>query len=520
MRYASWGIAIHSERAADPGTDNRVGGTAPGAGNVIAGFMGDQGAIFIGGTSAGDIVRANSNIVQGNFIGTNRDGTIALDNRGIGVHVQDGDDNLIGGTVPGAANVIANSRGATIGSGAVVSSGVRNRILGNSIYNNDNIGIDLRLASPVTLNDAGDVDTGPNNLQNHPLITEVTVTSGSAAITGTLNSTPSTTFRLEFFSSPSANGSGYGEGQTLLGFADATTDAAGDASFNATFLVSADANSFAITATDPAGNTSEFSPAFRTRLLNISTRMQVLTGERVLIGGFIITGADAKRVIIRGLGPSLSASNVSNPLVDPVLLLNRPGEGGLINDNWRDTQEAEIQATGIAPGNDGESAIVVSLQPGPYTAVLQEKNGTPGVGLVEVYDLNQVAGSRLANISTRGFIDTGDNVMIGGFIAGPGSVGPITVLIRAIGPSLGSAGVQGALQDPTLELFGGNGEEIDSNDDWKETQQAEIEATGIPPTNDKESALLATFPAGNYTAIVRGKNDTTGVGLVEVYNVQ
>ena len=506
-----------------PATDNRIGGTAPGAGNVIAGYRGGNSVIFIGGSSVGDSRRANSNIVQGNFIGTNKDGSIALLNRGIGIHVQDGDDNLIGGTLPGSANVIAHSRISpfTRAMGVAVSAGVRNRILGNSIYDNDELGIDL-VANPagVTPNDAGDADTGPNNLQNHPVITDVNVVGGSATIIGTLDSTPSTTFRLEFFSASSADATGYGEGETFLGSTEVTTDAAGSASFNVVFPVLGSATSFAVTATDAAGNTSEFSPAFRTRLLNISTRMRVLTGERVLIGGFIITGGDAKRVLIRGMGPSLSASNVPDALVDPVLQLNEPGVFPTTNDNWRDTQEADIQATGIPPGNDVESAIVATLQPGPYTAILREKNGTPGVGLVEIYDLNQRAGSRLANISTRGFVDTGDNVMIGGFIAGPDSVGPIKVLIRAIGPSLSSAGVQDALQDPTLELFDFDGNKIDSNDNWKERQQAEIEATGIPPTNDKESALLTTLAAGNYTAIVRGKDNTTGVGLVEVYNVQ
>jgi hypothetical protein len=301
---------------------------------------------------------------------------------------------------------------------------------------------------------------------------------------------------------------------------DVTTDGAGNASFNQTFAVAASATSFAVTATDATGNTSEFSPAFRTRLLNISTRMRVLTGERVLIGGFIITGGDPKRVIIRGLGPSLGGANVPDPLLDPVLELNQPGVAAVTNDNWRDTQEAEIQATGIPPSNNAESAIVATLQPGAYTAILREKNGVPGGGLVEVYDLNQLAGSKLANISTRGFVDTGDNVMIGGFIAGPSDVGSIKVLIRAMGPSLSNAGVQDSLQNPTLELFDVNGVSLASNNDWKETQQAQIEATGIPPTDDRESAVLATLAAGNYTAIVRGNNNTTGVGLVEVYNVQ
>ena len=326
------------------------------------------------------------------------------------------------------------------------------------------------------------------------------------------------TFRLEFFSNTSAHSTGYGEGQTFLGTTNVTTDGSGNASFNVSFPVAANAKTFTATATDPNNNTSEFSPAFRVRLLNISTRMRVLTEDRVLIGGFIITGADPKRVIVRGIGPSLQASGISNALVDPVLELNAPGTT-TTNDNWSDTQQAEIQAAGFAPSSNAESAIIGTLQPGAYTAILREKNSTPGVGLVEVYDLDQTAGSKLANISTRGFVDTGDNVMIGGFIIGPANVGAVRVVIRAIGPTLANSNVQGALNDPTLEAVDANGNTIAMNDNWKDTQQADIIATGLAPTNDFESAIVVTLNAGAYTTIVRGKNDTTGVGLVEVYNI-
>ena len=256
-------------------------------------------------------------------------------------------------------------------------------------------------------------------------------------------------------------------------------------------------------------------------LLNISTRMRVLTDDNVLIAGFIIpTGNAPKRVIVRGIGPSLA---IPNRLVDPIMELHGPdGFTTITNDNWRDTQAAEILATGLPPG-DIESAIVATLNPGPYTAILRGKNGGIGVGLVEVYDLGQRANSNLTNVSTRGFVDTGDNVMIGGVIVGGGSGGETArVLVRALGPSVPAAG---ALGDPTLELHDGSGALIASNDNWKTrpdgiSQQAEIEATGLAPANDLESALLETLPAGNYTAIVRGNNNTTGVGLVEVYNLQ
>ena len=503
-----------------PALDNRIGGTEPGAGNVIAGSHGsDSAAVFIGGTSAGNIVRANANFVQGNFIGTNKDGTVALPNQNRGIYVQDGDDNLIGGTEPGAANIIANNLG-TRGIGVAIGDGVRNRILGNSIYNNARRGIEFEFGPEFQPNDTDDPDTGGNNLQNHPIITSVEVTGGTANIAGILNSTPATVFRLEFFSSPAAGVSGYGEGKTLLGSANVTTNAGGNATFDVTFPVPPGEFSFAATATDATGNTSEFGPAYRVRLLNISTRMRVLSGERVLIGGFIISGADPKKVIIRGIGPSLGGAAITDPIPDPVLQLNRPGSSPVTNDNWRDTQEEEIQDSGVPPPDNAESAIVITLDPGVYTAILSEKNNVAGVGLVEIFDLNSRAGSRLANISTRGFVDTGNNVMIGGFIAGPAQVGPVTVLIRAIGPSLAGEGVGDPLQDPTLELFDTNGTKIEANDDWKDTDQAAIVATGAPPTDDAESALLTTLPASNYTAIVRGKDNTTGVALVEVYDIQ
>lgn len=456
---------------------------------------------------------SDSITIQGNFIGTAADGVTALGNSGRGVTVFISPNNRIGGINSNARNVIAFN-GQT---GVAIGFGVGNSVQGNSIFSNGALGIDLDSAGP-TLNDPGDPDTGGNNLQNYPVISAVTISGGSATITGSLNSTANITFGVEFFSNTKGNPSGFGEGETFLGFITVTTDGNGNASYNVTFPVSASARAFTATATDPNGNTSEFSPAFLTRLLNISTRMKVLTSEKVLIAGFIITGTGPKRVLVRGIGPSLTALGVPGALQDPTLELH--GAISINNDNWRDTQAAEIQATGLPPGNDLESAIVASLQPGPYTAILAGNNEMTGVGLVEVYDLDQSAGSKLANLSTRGFVDTGDNVMIGGFILGPADTGATKVLIRAIGPSLAGVGVQDALQDPTLELHDGSGAVIATNDNWRDTQQAEIEATGLAPTDDHESAILQTLVPGNYTAIVRGNNDTTGVALVEAYNIQ
>ena len=264
---------------------------------------------------------------------------------------------------------------------------------------------------------------------------------------------------------------------------------------------------------------------------NISTRLNVETGDDVLIGGFIITGTQPKDVIVRAIGPSLTVNGVplAGRLLNPTLALNGPN--GLIasNDNWQDdpVQAAQIIATGIPPTDNLESAIVATLPASPtgigYTAVMSGVNNTTGIGLVEAYDLDRTVDSTLANISTRGLVQTGDNVMIGGLIAlGTGSQ---KVLVRAIGPSLANAvpPVADALADPVLELYDSNGMLLAMNDNWQDdpVQAAEIIATGIPPTDNLESAIVATLPASStgigYTAIVQGANGTTGVALVEFY---
>jgi sugar lactone lactonase YvrE len=251
--------------------------------------------------------------------------------------------------------------------------------------------------------------------------------------------------------------------------------------------------------------------------LNISTRLGVQAGENVLIGGFIITDTGGKSVVIRGIGPSLASVGVQGALQDPIIELHYPGGLVLTNDNWKDTQASQIQATGLAPADDRESAFTYNLSPGNYTVVLKGKNNGTGIGLIEVYDIQQSAG-RLANISSRGFVGGGDNVMIGGFILGGGN-GAARILIRALGPSLASFGISNPLPNPTVTLRDGNGSVLNSNNDWLEDSGTEIYYTGIAPSNQAESAIVMTLPAGNYTAVVAGLNGSTGVGLVEVYNL-
>jgi hypothetical protein len=256
---------------------------------------------------------------------------------------------------------------------------------------------------------------------------------------------------------------------------------------------------------------------------NISTRLPVGTGDNLLITGFIITGpgGSTKKVLVRAIGPS---TNVPGLLADPTLELH-DNTGALIarNDNWKTTQiggiitsdqVADIQATGAAPTNDAEAALIASLPPGNYTAQVRGANNTTGIGVAEAYDLSLSSAAKLANVSTRGFVQTGDNLMIGGFII---VNNPLKVVVRGIGPSLAAFGVQNFLVNPTLELHGANGAVILANDDWKTNQQAEIEATGLQPANNLESALVITLQPGNYTAQLRGNSNGVGVGVVEVY---
>jgi hypothetical protein len=250
--------------------------------------------------------------------------------------------------------------------------------------------------------------------------------------------------------------------------------------------------------------------------------MRVQAGDNVGIGGFIITGTAPKHVLLRAIGPSLTQFGVPNALPDPVLELHGPGAFvTIMNDNWKEdpAQEAAIQATGIPPTNDLESAIDTTLNPGAYTGVVRGKNNSSGVALIEVYDLSQAVLAKLANISTRAFVSTGDSIVIGGFLLG-GQNGDDRIVVRGIGPSLTAFGIANALADPTLELRDGNGALLVANDNWQDNpaQAAEVTAAGLAPTNPLESGIATTLPPGLYTALLAGLNNGTGVGLVEVYD--
>jgi hypothetical protein len=258
----------------------------------------------------------------------------------------------------------------------------------------------------------------------------------------------------------------------------------------------------------------EFNVVVPTILANISSRSVVQTGDNVMIGGFIITGTVPKKVMLRAIGPSLS---VPGKLSDPILdLYNSANQLIVTSDDWYTASNVqEIVESTIPPSSFFESAIVASLVPGPYTAVVRGYQNATGVGVVEVYDLDRTATSKLANISTRAAVQTGDNVLVGGFIVlGPAS---LPVIVRAIGPSLS---VPNHMLDPFLELHDGNGATLATNDNWRSTQEAAIIQTGVAPTNNAEAAILMTLAPGAYTAILRGVNSTTGVAVVEAYGLQ
>jgi uncharacterized repeat protein (TIGR01451 family) len=270
----------------------------------------------------------------------------------------------------------------------------------------------------------------------------------------------------------------------------------------------------------PATPTPTAAPTPAAQAVNLSTRMHVLIGDNAGIAGFIIAGSAPKHLLLRAIGPSITA--VPGRLADPVLELHGPGAFATItNDNWKDdpAQQIAITATGLAPANDLESAIDATLNPGVYTAVVRGKNNTAGVGLVEVYDLSPAVLAKLANISTRAFVSTDGDIVIAGFILGNNS-GDDRIVARGIGPSLTAFGITNALANPTLELRDNNGAVLVANNDWQDNaaQAAELTAAGLAPTNPLESGIAATLPPGLYTALLAGQSNGTGVGVVEIYD--
>jgi hypothetical protein len=262
---------------------------------------------------------------------------------------------------------------------------------------------------------------------------------------------------------------------------------------------------------------------------NVSTRLSVGTGDDALFEGFIVQGpaGSTKKIIVRAIGPALLPFNVNDALGNPTLEIRDASKAVVAtNDDWKNTQVGglitgdqfqEINASGLAPSDDLESAIIADLAPGSYTAIVRGVGDTIGTGVVDAFDLSAASPARLANIATRGIIQPGDKLMIAGFIIQNGNVGAV---VRAIGPSLTAFGVGNALPDTTLQLRNQNGVIVRENDDWQTDQKQELEATGLQPSDPLEAAIVVTIPAGLYTVEVRGKPESTGTGVVQVYFLQ
>ena len=487
-----------------------VGGPAKGAGNVISGN-----SIGVGlghGTNVSFSGESNGVVVQGNLIGLAADGVSSLGN-GQGIAIN-GSQNQIGGTGAGSGNTIAYNPNNNV----VIIGGTGNRVLSNAIYSTERVNISLGGLGRQKPNDVGDSDSGPNNYQNFPAISSVDIASNSATIKGNLNSTPNSQFTIQLFAeSQSLTDSK----QTYLGSTTVTTDENGDATFTANFAVPSANLLINATATSASGDTSAF---FLTppRFKNISTRARVQTGDNVMIGGFILSG-DAQ-VAVRALGPSLASQLVPNPLLDPVLELYRGNQLIVRNDNWNDDPASgqALQSNGLAPNYSTEAAVDRQLIAGAYTVVVRGKNNTTGAALVEVYDLSEASPTGTAvnmpNISTRGLVEAGDNALIGGITIASGEM-TTRVVARGIGPSLATVGIANPLADPTLEVRDSDGILLATNDNWKDAQQAAIQSTGLAPKNDAEAAVLLRVGPGQYTAILRGKSGSTGVGVVELYRL-
>jgi YVTN family beta-propeller protein len=299
-----------------------------------------------------------------------------------------------------------------------------------------------------------------------------------------------------------------------LGNNAAASDVAVDRSGSYVFVVGAAIYGSAWVRVYPASNSAPRLTGPPHSLLNISTRLRTQAADNALIGGLIVNGTEPKKVALRAMGPSLP---VAGKLTDPLLeLYDSSGARVAQNDNWN-THRADLLAAGIPPLDEHEAALVTSVAPGNYTAVVRGIGDGSGVALVEAYDLSPESKSKLANISTRGKVESGDNVMIGGFIIGGDQT--TEVVVRAVGPSLGTHGVAGALLDPTLEVHDGNGVLVAQDDDWRMYQEQPLIQTGLAPADDREAAMILFLQPGAYTAVVRGKNDSTGIGLVEVYNL-
>jgi uncharacterized repeat protein (TIGR01451 family) len=485
--------------------------------NVSLGFTPTAGQVFTIINNDG-----SADAVTGMFAGLPEGSTFTLGGRAFRVSYMGGDGNDVTLTALGADLDVTKSGPATItaGNNITYTVGVTN----NGPSDAQSVMLSDMLPAGTTFVSEAQ-NTGPAFACNNP---SPGGTGTVSCTIGTLASGASATFTLVFNVAASTAG-----GTVITNTASANSATTDPASGNNSQATSATVNAPTPTPTATATATATATPTVTAtatatatpspgQLLNISTRVRVETGDKAMIGGFIVTGVTPKKVFLRGIGPSLARFGLSDLLLDPVLEL-RGDSGALIlrNDNWKDDQRSQIEGTPFQPNDDRESVIVATLPPRAYTAILTGKNNTSGLGLVEVYDGSTASDSELANISTRGFVQTQDKVMIGGFTLGKNNSNA-QIAARALGPSLIRYGLSNVLADPTLQLFDANGTVLVANDNWQDdpVSAAKLTANGLALSDPKESGIFATLPPGQFTAILAGKNGGTGIGLVELYNVK
>jgi uncharacterized repeat protein (TIGR01451 family) len=432
-----------------------------------------------------------------------------------------------GGTVSCTNSSLPSGQTVFVLTGHIPAGEAAGTTYDNTVFvnaaNDTNPENDTSTASTVAVNAAPTLTT-----QASPSV----MLGGSISDTATLSGGQSPTGEILFAvygpddtncgSAPAATGTVTVTGNGQYNSGSWTPSAAGTYRFVANYGGDLNNKSVSTTCNDP-NESVVVTPLPAAQALNLATRLKTETGDNVMIGGFIITGQASKSVVLRGLGPSLVKFGLTDLLLDPVLELRGPNGFSFVNDDWKQSpQRAQFEGTLYQPSDDRESVIMATLAPAIYTAILTGKGQTTGIGTLEIYDNDQAANSQLAQMSTRGFVQTGNKVMIGGFSLGGNNVGTTRIAIRGRGPSLTGAGVSNILADPMIEVRDPNGTVLAANDDWQSDQvmAQQLSANGLGMSDSREAGLFGPLPPGQYTAILSGKDGGMGNGIIEIYNLK